>query len=166
MASAAAQAADPDVEDAWAQIVARYDVEAPGRSWPEAEDLPEPLAGPRRVLPPRIVTPQPSVDPPEEEPSLLDALDTFGADLPDEEDHFTPPTAPPLPRPSLPTALAILGIICGLVLFLEPNLLPVSESVAMLTGFSAVMGGFATLVWRLRPGDDEEDEDPDNGARV
>jgi hypothetical protein len=27
------------------------------------------------------------------------------------------------------------------------------------------VGGFATLVWRLRPGDDD-DTDPDDGARV
>jgi hypothetical protein len=49
--------------------------------------------------------------------------------------------------------------------FLKPTLLPVSESVAMLAGFAAVVGGFATLVWRLRPGDDD-DTDPDDGARV
>ena len=35
----------------------------------------------------------------------------------------------------------------------------------MLAGFAAVVGGFATLVWRLRPGDDD-DVDPDDGARV
>lgn len=41
-----------------------------------------------------------------------------------------------------------------------------SERVAMLLGFTAVVSGFATLVWRLRPGDDEDDIDPDDGARV
>ena len=39
------------------------------------------------------------------------------------------------------------------------------ESLAMILGFTAIVGGFGTLVWRLRPGDDEDD-DPDNGARV
>jgi hypothetical protein len=29
-----------------------------------------------------------------------------------------------------------------------------------------VVAGFGTLVWRLRPGDDDDDSDPDHGARV
>ena len=72
-----------------------------------------------------------------------------------------------MPRPSLPTALAVAGIVFGLIVFLSPDLLPTSEGVAMLTGFTAIIAGFATLVWRLRPGDeDDEDSDPDQGARV
>ena len=43
---------------------------------------------------------------------------------------------------------------------------PMSERTAMLLGFAAVVSGFATLVWRLRPGDDEDDNGPDDGARV
>ena len=101
-----------------------------------------------------------------DEPSLLDGLDTFGADLPDDEaDRFVPPEPPPVPRPSLATALAVLGVVGGLVVFLKPTLVPfVSESLAMFVGFTAVVAGFGTLVWRMRPGDDEAG--PDDGARV
>ena len=35
----------------------------------------------------------------------------------------------------------------------------------MFLGFTAIVSGFGTLCWRLRPGDDDED-DPDDGARV
>jgi hypothetical protein len=100
-----------------------------------------------------------------ESASLLDGLDTFGADL--DEEGYTPPAPPPIPRPSLPTALGVIGIIGGLIFFLKPNLLGMDSSVVMMVGFAAVVAGFATLVWRLRPGDDEdEDTDPDHGARV
>ena len=67
----------------------------------------------------------------------------------------------------MPAVLAIIGIVGGLIVFLQPSLIPmVSERASMLAGFAAVVGGFATLVWRLRPGDDDDDIDPDDGARV
>ncbi len=99
-------------------------------------------------------------------PSLLDGLDTFGADLADDE-GYVPPAPPPIPRPSLPTTLGVIGIVGGLIIFLRPEVMPLAASVAMMLGFTAVLAGFATLVWRLRPGDDDdEDIDPDDGARV
>ncbi len=102
-----------------------------------------------------------------DDPSLLDGLDSFGTDLPDADDEgYTPPEPPPIPRPSLPTALGVIGIVGGLIVFLRPDLLPIAQSVAMLLGFTAVVAGFGTLVWRLRPGDEDDDIDPDEGARV
>ncbi len=168
----------PNIDEEWAKIVAGFDTETPGRTWPALEDLPEggrastlsareerPVAREERPAVEPVVAQQPTS---REESSLLDGLDTFGADLPEpDEDGYDPPTPPPVPRPSAPTALAVAGIILGLLIFLKPSLAPVSESVAMLVGFAAVVGGFATLVWRLRPGDDDDnDVDPDDGARV
>jgi hypothetical protein len=158
-----------DVDDAWAEIVARFDTEptGPRRSWPAAEDLNDDGstgAGSRAtpVRRPRAAPPAAESD----EPSLLDGLDTFGADLPDDdEEGYTPPAPPPLPRPSMPAVLGVAGIIGGLVVFLRPDLLPMSNGTAMVLGFIACLAGVATLVWRLRPGD-EEDDDPDDGARV
>jgi hypothetical protein len=105
---------------------------------------------------------------PAQERSLLEGLDTFGADLPDEDPgEFVPPDPPPVPRPSLPTALGVIGVVGGLALFLKPDLLSfLAESLAMFLGFTAVVTGFATLVWRLRPGGDDDEPDPDQGARV
>jgi hypothetical protein len=105
---------------------------------------------------------------PTEERSLLEGLDTFGAELPDEDPgEFVPPEPPPVPRPSMPTALGVIGVIGGLALFLKPDLLSfLAESLAMFVGFAAVVAGFATLVWRLRPGGDDDDPDPDHGAKV
>lgn len=105
---------------------------------------------------------------PAEERSLLDGLDTFGADLPDDDPgEFVPPEPPPVPRPSLPAVLGAIAVVGGIALFLKPDLLSfLAESLAMFLGFAAVVAGFATLVWRLRPGGDDEDPDPDHGARV
>lgn len=106
---------------------------------------------------------------PADEPSLLDALDTFGADLPGEptdDEGYTPPPPPPLPRVSKYAVAGVLAIIAGFVLFLFPGLVPpVDSDVVMLFGFTCVLAGFVTLVWRLRPGDDD-DIDPENGAVV
>lgn len=100
------------------------------------------------------------------ERSLLDGLDLFGADLPDNDtdDRYEPPPPPPLPRISRASLLALITIAAGLTLFFWPAALPMQQSLALLLGFTGVLSGVVTLVWRLRPGDDEDDTD--DGARV
>jgi hypothetical protein len=158
-------------EDAFAAIVAGFHTTVdPTHAvpWPAAEDIdsssttapdmdtePAPRAPLRR--------PSDAVD-----RSLLDGLDTFGNDLPDEaedEEGYTPPPPPPLPRFAPVTIAAILALAGGLVLLFWPDLLPLGSQTTLFLGFAGVLTGFVTLVLRLRPGDDE-DEDPDNGARV
>ncbi|MFV2101433.1 DUF308 domain-containing protein [Micromonospora sp. LOL_024] len=101
-------------------------------------------------------------------PSLLDGLDTFGADLPDDPDdneRYVPPPPPPLPRMSKYAVSGVLALVLGFVLFLFPDLLPADQGVVTLLGFTGILAGFVTLVWRLRPGD-TDDRDPDDGAVV
>jgi hypothetical protein len=50
------------------------------------------------------------------------------------------------------------------VLFLRPSLLAIDPRLVTLIGFTAIVAGAGTLVWRLRPGDD--DDDSDDGAVV
>jgi hypothetical protein len=161
---------DIDEEAAWASIIAGYHVSVDPTSvpWPEAEDLetsgtaaadmetePAPRTSIRRA-PDQI-----------EQASLLDGLDTFGAPVPDddEDEGYTPPPAPPLPRISAMSAGALVALVGGLVLFFWPTLLPLSQTTSLFVAFGLVLAGFVTLIWRLRPGDDEEDEH-DDGARV
>jgi hypothetical protein len=180
---------DPDVEAAWARIVAGYDrqVDATATPWPAAEDVPtdatlrpdgtQPTrpdpSGPARLpsaadfsgisVTRRVDQPSPA-----DEPSLLDGLDTFGADLPGDptdEEGYTPPPPPPLPRISKYAVAGVLAIVAGFVLFLFPQLLPIERAVATVFGFLAILAGFVTLISRLRAGDDE-DPDPDDGAVV
>jgi hypothetical protein len=178
--------ADEEIDAAWASIIAGYTREAPEPSGPEASagTPPSPdttstdrpartggVAGGPGGTDPANPRPRPPVagwrgatDP----PSLLDGLDTFGADLPDEDDEgYVPPPPPPMPRPSAPTVLAVLGVVAGLVLVIWPDLLPADPTTTLVVGGSALVAGFVTLVWRLRPGDDEDDRyDPDDGAVV
>ena len=163
-----------EVDAEWQKIIAGFHTTVDPRAapWPEAETVAEkesatrPLGEDGRPLNRRRTDPQ------EEEPSLLHGLDTFGADLSDDEDEddedggrYIPPPPPPLPRISKYAVLGLLGVVVGFVLFLFPRLLPVIDSnLVILIGFSAIIGGAATLVWRLRSGDD--DDEFDDGAVV
>jgi hypothetical protein len=164
-------AGSEDVDDAWARIVASYDadVDRDSAPWPESENVPPvpPRAEPADSSVARL--PVRGADEPSllDEPSLVDGFDTFGADLPDDDETYTPPPPPPLPRPSAVAVLATVAIVVGFLLFIRPSLAPIDQGLAQLVGFVAVLVGVATLIWRLRPGTDEEDEeDPDNGAVV
>jgi hypothetical protein len=158
---------DPDsVDAAFAGIIAgleeQFGADVP--AWPADPDAPE-----RHTPGGGLARWSASTVEPAEEPSLLDGLDTFGADLPDEEEDegYTPPPPPPLPRISLAAVLGILSIIGGLVIFFKPGLIPISWNLAMLLGFGGILAGFVTLIWRLRSGDEDDDHwDPDDGAVV
>jgi hypothetical protein len=173
----AAEPATPDIEAEWARLVAGFheEVDPAARTWPAAEQVDFPAGEPTsattgRARPPEAPgRPTAPRDPDPDEPSLLDGLDTFGADLPDEpddDDRYTPPPPPPLPRISKYAVAGILGVVGGFVLFLFPTLLPFDSGISMLLGFAAIIAGFVTLIWRLRPGDSDEDADPDDGAVV
>jgi hypothetical protein len=181
----APSAADPDVDAEWAKIVAGYHTEVGTGSqpWPAAEDVAvdEPVEAPGSA--PRSDGPGPApsgvrrlpsaadvsgitVGRPSDDPSLLDGLDTFGADLPDDPDEgYTPPPPPPLPPVSKFVVVSVLAITAGFALFLFPALLPIDRGLATIIGFAGILAGFVTLIWRLRSGDEEED-DPDDGAVV
>jgi hypothetical protein len=129
------------------------------RPLPQIETRSDPRPEPRRERRP---------EPPDQ--SLLDALDTFGAELPDEDEDddaegYTPPPPPPLPRISAAAALGVVAIVGGLVLFVWPALLPLPGGTVLLLAFGSMVAGFVSLIWRLRPGDDDDD-DFDDGARV
>ncbi|HEX5541484.1 MAG TPA: DUF308 domain-containing protein [Micromonospora sp.] len=177
-----APGADRDLDSAWAAIVAGFHSAPVGGTppWPAAEDLgdssgsgsaaparPSDEAGPPpRRLPFAADISGISVGRRTDEPSLLDGLDTFGADLPDDpEEGYTPPPPPPLPRISKYAVAAVLAIVAGFALFLFPTLLPIDRGMAILVGFAGIIGGFVTLILRMRPGD-EDDYDPDDGAVV
>jgi len=51
------------------------------------------------------------------------------------------------------------------VLFIFPDLLPLDGDTTLLVAFGSIVAGSGTLIWRLLPGDDDED-DLDDGARV
>ncbi len=155
-----------DVDAEWARIVAGFhtSVDPAAQPWPAAEGVPDrPAPEPPPTL--QSAADITGIDPHNrrrtDQPSLLDGLDTFGAD---DGDTYHPPPPPPLPTLSKFTVAAVLALILGFLLFLFPGTLPIGHSLAMLLGFTGVLGGAVTLVWRLRSGDDEDD--PDDGAVV
>ncbi|WP_433302532.1 DUF308 domain-containing protein [Actinoplanes sp. CA-030573] len=162
---------EPDIEAEWAKIVAGFHttVDPTAAPWPAAEGLP---AAPEPPVAPPVTEPAPHnrrrTDHPAE-PSLIDGLDTFGAGLDDDEDEdeerYIPPPPPPFPRLSKYAVMGVIGVVLGFVLFLFPDLLPITRDYVTLLGFAAIVSGAVMLVWRLRSGDDDED-DFDDGAVV
>jgi hypothetical protein len=84
----------------------------------------------------------------------------------DDEGHFVPPEPPPLPDADVTAKFAWLGVLGGPVLLLLAVLLGWEMTWWLTTlGIGGFLGGFVTLVMRMNPGD-EEDEDPGRGAVV
>ncbi|MEG8275962.1 hypothetical protein [Streptomyces sp. AHA2] len=84
----------------------------------------------------------------------------------DDEGHFVPPEPPPLPTADPTAKFAWLGVLGGPVLLLLAVLLGWEMTWWLATlGIGGFLGGFATLVMRMRT-DDEEDDDPGRGAVV
>ncbi|MGA5897754.1 hypothetical protein [Streptomyces venetus] len=84
----------------------------------------------------------------------------------DDEGHFVPPEPPPLPTPDVTAKFAWLGVLGGPVLLLLAVLLGWEMTWWLATlGIGGFLGGFATLVVRMRT-DDEDDDDPGRGAVV
>ncbi|GGQ52493.1 DUF308 domain-containing protein [Couchioplanes azureus] len=166
-----------EVDAAWAQIVAGFHtaVDPASPPWPAAEGIDAARA------------PQPPAEPGDkitsatdvagiqlnrrrtdrvDEPSLLDGLDTFGTGPggEDDDERYVPPPPPPLPHISKYAIAGVAGVVLGFVLFLFPWLLPVDRNLVTLIGFTSIVAGAVTLVWRLRSGDD--DDEFDDGAVV
>lgn len=84
----------------------------------------------------------------------------------DDEGHFVPPEPPPLPSADTTAKFAWLGVIGGPILLLLAVLLGWEMTWWLTTlGIGGFLGGFATLVMRMKT-DDEEDDDPGRGAVV
>ncbi|MCX4633884.1 hypothetical protein QT196_11055 [Streptomyces sp. P9-2B-2] len=83
-----------------------------------------------------------------------------------DEGHFTPPEPPPLPKADVTAKFAWLAVIGGPMLLVAMVLLqqPVTWWITVL-GVGGFLGGFATLVARMKD-DDEDDDLPGSGAVV
>ncbi|GGK26421.1 hypothetical protein GCM10010124_18840 [Pilimelia terevasa] len=156
----AAPAGRAEIDAAFADIVAGYHLSA------DAPHDPGPVrpveggpAGPTQIdLRGFGLAPQ--------EPTLLDAFDSLGAGLPDEDEdeRYVPPPPPPLPRVSKYTVAAVAALVVGFVFFLAPGLVPrIDPLLTTLVGVALLLAGAGTLIARMRTGDDD---DPGDGAVV
>ncbi|MGH3972032.1 MAG: hypothetical protein ACRDS9_01705 [Pseudonocardiaceae bacterium] len=80
------------------------------------------------------------------------------------EDHFTPPEPPPLPVPRRRTVGGVALLVIGVLLLVGPNLLGLTEAVAIPLGLVALTAGIGWLVIGLRSGPPPEGWD--DGARL
>ena len=86
------------------------------------------------------------------------------APAPEDEHHYVPPPPPPLPRGDTITRWAWVGLVGGPLLLLLAAVLRIEvEDWMLLVGVFAFVGGFVTLVARMKDG---PDDDPDDGAVV
>lgn len=82
----------------------------------------------------------------------------------EDEGHFVPPPPPPLPRVDSTTKFAWIAVLGGpLLLFLMVVLQQPVAWWMIVLGVGGFLGGFATLVARMKDGDED---DPDGGAVV
>ncbi|TDT36341.1 hypothetical protein EV562_108166 [Streptomyces sp. BK208] len=172
-----AQGTPFDEDAAWDAIVAGYGDEPPdppgAKPFKSIEDL--------ALLEPEVNDEKPAADRPSSERPLGSSVafapgigprdhttaepsdDDFDAD---DEGHFVPPEPPPLPDADPTAKFAWLGVLGGPVLLLLAVVLG-WEMTWWLTTLSigGFLGGFATLVVRMRTGE-EDDDDPGRGAVV
>lgn len=84
-----------------------------------------------------------------------------------DEGHFVPPEPPPLPESDTTSRFAWLGVLGGPLLLLGVVLFQVEMVWWIATlGVGGFLGGFVTLVLRMRDDDEDEDDDPGRGAVV
>lgn len=135
------EAPTPDLESAWQDVLASLQSKAasPVPPWPVSEDV-DPTAGEGHVVRPAAV----------EERALGD-----------DEEHFVPPPAPPLPRLQPATLLAVAAILLGLLILVTQY----DGGSLNVLGVALVIGGTGTLVYRMRQGP-PTDSGWDDGAVV
>jgi hypothetical protein len=160
-----------DEEAAWAALIAGYHADPdPGiePSWPDAENVTaredggeeaaEPAKDPGPPPPPsRSIVVHPVISGPR----------NYELAEEDEDDaHFVPPEPPPLPDADVTTKFAWIAVLGGPLLLLAFILFQLDLTWwAVLLGVGGFLGGFATLVFRMPPGD-EDDDRPGGGAVV
>ncbi|MFJ8080643.1 hypothetical protein ACIQ6Y_08405 [Streptomyces sp. NPDC096205] len=170
-----------DEDAAWAAIVQGYGEEPPdppgAKPFKSVEDLallePETNADPEGEAPPakKDETPKPLGSSvafaPGVGPRDYSVAEPTEDDFDDsDEGHFVPPEPPPLPAADTTAKFAWLAVIGGPVLLLLAVVLGWDMTWWLATlGIGGFLGGFATLVARMRTDDDESD-DPGRGAVV
>ncbi len=153
-----------DEDAAWAELVAAYDADAYDGPRPEARKPTEESGGIYQLP---MATGSIVVRPAAPGPRDFDLAEPSAEEEDADEGHFTPPEPPPLPNPDATTKFAWLAVLGGPLLVLGFILLGRDLPWwAALLGVGGFLGGFATLVTRMRPGGEDDDELPGGGAVV
>jgi hypothetical protein len=138
-------------------------------AWPEAENVPE-GAAPADPEPERPAAGEAARPPATRSvvihPVISGPRDYEVADD-DEDAHYVPPEPPPLPDADVTTKFAWIAVLGGPLLLLGFILLQIDLTWwAVTLGIGGFLGGFGTLVARMRPGGEDDDDLPGGGAVV
>jgi len=150
-------------ELAWASLVAGFDEPAVDEvpRWPASEDLPPDADPDPAVRPGRVLRPAETSIGFEE---LRDAVTVGPRDDPD--DHFQPPTPPPVPLPDAISRAAWAAVLGGPLFLIIATIFDLDiAGWPGLLGLGAFVGGFVTLVARM-PDRPPNDLGGDDGAVV
>lgn len=160
-----------DDEQVWAELVRNFHSSPAGErpQWPAAENVDTDAEAADQNP---AADHGPTADHDEAAPGQDEAPATHGGPAPDRrqptehdpEEHFVPPSPPPIPRTDLITRLAWVCVLGTPLFFLLAVVVgrPISGLLGVL-GAGAFIGGFVLLVMRLRGHDPY---DPDDGAVV
>ncbi|MFD8750897.1 hypothetical protein ACFV0O_07935 [Kitasatospora sp. NPDC059577] len=166
-------------DEIFAALVAQFDdpVDLNNPNWPEVENLRAqngfkggykdgPGAGGQGDLADLAPQPRPRSGRPVM-PAAGSGPRDFELDEETDEGHFVPPEPPPLPEADVTAKFAWLAVLGGPALLLVDAVVwrEISGWPAWV-GVTAFLGGFVTLVARMRDRDEDEPEDPDHGAVV
>jgi hypothetical protein len=151
-------------EDAeWASLVLQFNAPAaeghdvtPVPRWPASEDVDENSYEPLIDVPAGLIVGDTDEDPPEEPPARRTE---------DPHDHYIPPDPPKGPRLDWVSRAAWLGLIGGPVLLILAALLDFGTGRITTIAVVGFIGGFLTLVLRMKDRLPPEDT-PDDGAVV
>ena len=144
-------------DEVFDQLVAMFHTSSPAEApWPATEELGSTTRTPtwttRRSITARQSTPAPEVSP--DEPALPEHVERY------LDEHFVPEPPPPLPKLHGVTILAWALIGLGILAIAFHNAIPAdfSQGSNYLAAL-AIVGGFFTLVYRMRDNDHDDDGD-------
>jgi hypothetical protein len=162
---------DPlDEEAAWAEIIAGYGDEPtdPPGVWPKGDELDLTDTVDRTAAGAREEHEEHEEhEDDEEREGQPEGPRDWEAAEDEDEGHFVPPEPPPLPQTDLTTKLAWAAVLGGPLLLIGAALLQQEMTWWLATiGIGGFLGGFGTLVARMRDGSDDEWPNPGGGAVV
>jgi hypothetical protein len=173
-----------DDERTWTELVESFHASTDDaeRTWPDAEDVDSATSGFDGSSDSSATSTQPGLSYPDSVERGKEAAGSANAGeheaapaepspehshqqpRPNDDEHFVPPTPPPIPRTDMITMMAWAGVFGTPVLFAGAYVLGQSVSgLVSMIALIAFIGGFGVLISRLRGHDPH---DPDSGAVV
>ena len=140
-------------DEVFEQLVAMFHTSSPAEApWPATEELGTTRAQTWTTR--RSITARQPQPPAPEEPAIPEHVERY------LDEHFVPEPPPPLPRPQGITILAWALIALGILMIVFHDSIPTDFTQgSVFLAAAAIVGGFCTLVYRMRDGDHDDHGD-------